>query len=153
MFTKHIEALLLLALFLLPILTPLLSVDSFCAVGLKVECVFRLLSIDAMRSRYFYIFLHIYRTVVAGSEASAWSGRCQRVYTKLSHELNASRYSGLRYVCIVHYIFYSPLLYPLSSSSRLSHPSGRNGPQRDNHFRTWHSPVNRCVSLFIDAQS
>jgi hypothetical protein len=66
------EILLLLALFLLPVLTRLLCGGSFGAVWVEAGGVRRLLSIDAT-SRYFYIFLHIYRTLsVAGGEASAW---------------------------------------------------------------------------------
>jgi len=92
--------------------------------------VLRLLSIDAVRSRYFHIFLHIYRTLVAGSEASAWNGRCQRVEMELSHELYASRYSGFVYKIYSYVVFQPSSILPSNFYLPLRQAAGR-WPIRD----------------------
>ena len=114
-FTTHTEILLLLQWFLLPILVPLHCVGSLCTVRFKAEVALRLLSIDAIRLRYFHIFLHIYRTLVAGSESSAWNGRCQRIYLyeTVPRPTNCTRLvtAALNITCVV-----SPLTEPQTYS-------------------------------------
>jgi hypothetical protein len=44
-----------------------------------------------------HIFPYL-QALVAGSEASTWSGRCQRIYMELSHEPDASHYSAFIYI-------------------------------------------------------
>ena len=140
--------LLLLPWFLLPILVLLRCVGSVCAVRFKAEAVLRLLSIDAMRPRYFHIFLHIYRTLVAGSEASVWNGRCQRICMKLSHVPRAVQRlvtAALYITCVV-----SPLTEPQTYSVSDLHPRPRQGRRAMSILGLGISPsidAFRCLSM------